>query len=51
MYQLFIFFTVTDPKTTVKPVWEQCVVVFLVPVLEIIMRLAESSVRHLMHSR
>jgi enediyne biosynthesis protein E5 len=41
MYQLFIFFMVTDPKTTVRPVWAQCVVVFLVAVVEMMLRLAE----------
>jgi Na+-translocating ferredoxin:NAD+ oxidoreductase RnfD subunit len=41
MYQLFIFFMITDPKTTVKPRWAQCVVVFAVAVVEMIMRLAE----------
>ncbi len=41
MYQLFIFFMITDPKTTVKPRWAQCLVVFLVAVVEMIMRLAE----------
>jgi Na+-translocating ferredoxin:NAD+ oxidoreductase RnfD subunit len=41
MYQLFIFFMITDPKTTVKPRWAQCVVVFLVAVVEMVMRLAE----------
>ena len=30
MYQLFIFFMVTDPKTTVRAKSGQCVVVFLV---------------------
>jgi len=42
MYQLFIFFMITDPKTTVKPKWAQCVVVFLVAVVEMILRLAEN---------
>lgn len=38
MYQLFIFFMITDPKTTVKPKWGQCVVAFLVAVVEAILR-------------
>jgi len=42
MYQLFIFFMVTDPKTTVKPRWAQCLVVFLVAVVEMILRLSEN---------
>ena len=41
MYQLFVFFMVTDPKTTVKSVQGQCVVVFLVAALETVMRLNE----------
>jgi len=42
MYQLFIFFMITDPKTTVKPRWAQCVVAGLVAVAEMILRLAEN---------
>lgn len=42
MYQLFIFFMITDPKTTVKPRWAQCLVVALVAVVEMILRLAEN---------
>jgi hypothetical protein len=39
MYQLFIFFMVTDPKTTVRAKPWQCVVVFLVALVEMILRL------------
>lgn len=39
MYQLFIFFMITDPKTTVRSKKWQCIVVFLVALLEMIMRL------------
>jgi enediyne biosynthesis protein E5 len=42
MYQLFIFFMITDPKTTVKSKRQQCLVVFLVALLEMILRLNES---------
>ena len=42
MYQLFIFFMITDPKTTVKPRWAQCLVAALVAVTEMILRLAEN---------
>jgi Na+-translocating ferredoxin:NAD+ oxidoreductase RnfD subunit len=42
MYQLFIFFMITDPKTTVQTTWGQCVVVCLVAVVEMILRLHES---------
>ena len=41
MYQLFIFFMVTDPKTTVRSRTGQCVVVFLVALVEAMLRLAE----------
>lgn len=42
MYQLFIFFMITDPKTTVQTKWGQCVVAFLVALAEMILRLHES---------
>jgi enediyne biosynthesis protein E5 len=39
MYQLFVFFMITDPKTTVHSrVW-QCVVVFVVAFVEFLLRL------------
>lgn len=41
MYQLFIFFMITDPKTTVRPTWAQCVVAFLVAAVEAMFRLME----------
>ena len=41
MYQLFIFFMVTDPKTTVRPRWGQAVVVVAVAFVEMLLRLAE----------
>jgi hypothetical protein len=41
MYQLFIFFMVTDPKTTVGPKWAQSVVVILVALLEMVFRLMQ----------
>jgi hypothetical protein len=41
MYQLFIFFMVTDPKTTVRSTFWQCVVVFVIAFVEMIMRLNE----------
>jgi hypothetical protein len=41
MYQLFIFFMVTDPRTTVGPRWAQCVVVVIVAFVEMLLRLAE----------
>ena len=39
MYQLFIFFMITDPKTTVRTKRGQCIVVFLVALLEMALRL------------
>jgi Na+-translocating ferredoxin:NAD+ oxidoreductase RnfD subunit len=39
MYQLFIFFMITDPKTTVRTKRGQCIVVFLVAVVEMLLRL------------
>jgi Na+-translocating ferredoxin:NAD+ oxidoreductase RnfD subunit len=39
MYQLFIFFMITDPKTTVRSKKGQCLVVFLVALLEMVLRL------------
>jgi len=41
MYQLFIFFMVTDPKVTVRPMWAQCLVVFIVAFVELMLRLNE----------
>ena len=39
MYQLFIFFMITDPKTTVRSKFWQCVVVAVVALVETILRL------------
>jgi Na+-translocating ferredoxin:NAD+ oxidoreductase RnfD subunit len=41
MYQLFIFFMVTDPKTTVRSTSGQCLVVFAVALVEAALRLAQ----------
>jgi enediyne biosynthesis protein E5 len=41
-YQLFIFFMITDPKTTVRSRWGQCVVAFLVAMVEMFFRLGQS---------
>jgi Na+-translocating ferredoxin:NAD+ oxidoreductase RnfD subunit len=41
MYQLFIFFMVTDPKTTVRDKRAQCVVAAAVAVVEMLLRLNE----------
>lgn len=42
MYQLFIFFMITDPKTTVTPRWGQYLVAVLIAVVEMILRLAQN---------
>jgi hypothetical protein len=42
MYQLFIFFMITDPRTTVRRRWGQYVVVILVAVVEMALRLADA---------
>jgi Na+-translocating ferredoxin:NAD+ oxidoreductase RnfD subunit len=39
MYQLFIFFMITDPKTTVRSKAGQCVVVLVVAAVEMLLRL------------
>jgi enediyne biosynthesis protein E5 len=42
MYQLFIFFMITDPKTTVRSRTGQCVVAFTIALVEFFMRLGSS---------
>ena len=41
MYQLFIFFMITDPKTTVRSKKWQCVVVVVIALVEMVMRLQQ----------
>jgi Na+-translocating ferredoxin:NAD+ oxidoreductase RnfD subunit len=41
-YQLFIFFMITDPKTTVRSRSGQCLVAFLVAAVEMLLRLDQS---------
>jgi hypothetical protein len=41
MYQLFIFFMITDPRTTVRSKVGQCTVVLAVASLETVLRLNE----------
>ena len=45
MYQLFVFFMITDPKTTVKSQKWQCIVVFFVAFVELLLRL-----NHVVHA-
>jgi Na+-translocating ferredoxin:NAD+ oxidoreductase RnfD subunit len=42
MYQLFIFFMITDPKTTVRSRTGQCIVVLVVALVEMALRLYQS---------
>ena len=42
MYQLFIFFMITDPKTTVRSRAGQCIVAFAIALVEFFMRLGSS---------
>jgi Na+-translocating ferredoxin:NAD+ oxidoreductase RnfD subunit len=42
MYQLFIFFMITDPKTTVRSQTGQCLVAFAIALVEFFMRLDNS---------
>jgi enediyne biosynthesis protein E5 len=37
-YQLFVFFMITDPKSTVHPRWAQCLVAFLIAMAESLFR-------------
>ena len=42
MYQLFIFFMITDPKTTVRSKIGQCIVVVAVALVETVLRLYQN---------
>ncbi len=42
MYQLFVFFMITDPKTTVRSRWGEAAVAFAVALVEMFLRLGES---------
>ena len=41
MYQLYIFFMITDPRTTVRRKWAQSVVVAVIALVEMLLRLSE----------
>ena len=41
MYQLYIFFMITDPKSTVHPKWAQSLVAFAVAAVEAVFRLMQ----------
>ena len=50
MFQLYIFFMITDPKTTVRGRWNQILVAVLVAVAETVCRLAFKDVHSLYHA-
>jgi hypothetical protein len=50
MFQLYIFFMITDPKTTTRARWSQCLVAVLVAVVETVLRLAFRDVHSLYHA-
>jgi hypothetical protein len=50
MFQLFIFFMITDPKTTPKRKWAQALVAVLVAVLDTVLRLGFEDVHAFYHS-
>jgi hypothetical protein len=50
MFQLYIFFMITDPRTTTKRVWSQCAVAVGVAVLDTVLRLAFRDVHSLYHA-
>ena len=41
MYQLFVFFMLTDPRTTVSSIGGRCTVAFMIAAVEAVLRLAE----------
>jgi hypothetical protein len=50
MFQLYIFFMITDPKTTTQRRWSQVLVAVLVAVMETVYRLAFEDVHSLYHA-
>jgi hypothetical protein len=50
MFQLYIFFMITDPKTTPRTRWGQCVVAVVVAIVETVLRLAFRDVHSLYHA-
>jgi Na+-translocating ferredoxin:NAD+ oxidoreductase RnfD subunit len=50
MFQLYIFFMITDPKTTTKSTWSQVVVAVLVAVAETFYRVVFEDVHSLYHA-
>jgi hypothetical protein len=50
MFQLFIFFMITDPKTITKPKWSQILVVVIVAFTDTFLRLVFHDVHSLFHA-
>lgn len=50
MFQLYIFFMITDPKTTTKSKWSQSLVAILVAIVETVYRLVFHDVHSLYHA-
>ncbi|QDU18545.1 RnfABCDGE type electron transport complex subunit D [Urbifossiella limnaea] len=50
MFQLYIFFMITDPPTTTRKKWSQVLVAVLVAVMETVYRLAFKDVHSLYHA-
>ena len=50
MFQLYIFFMITDPPTTTKRRWSQCLVAALVAVMETVLRLVFRDIHSLYHA-
>jgi hypothetical protein len=50
MFQLYIFFMITDPRTTTKARWSQCAVAVLVAIVETILQLGFHDVHSLYHA-
>jgi len=50
MFQLYIFFMITDPPTTTRAKWSQILVAVLVAVMETVYRLAFKDVHSLYHA-
>jgi hypothetical protein len=50
MFQLYIFFMITDPKTTTRARWSQNLVVVVVAVVETALRLAFRDIHSLYHA-
>jgi enediyne biosynthesis protein E5 len=50
MFQLYIFFMITDPKTITRRRWTQCLVVIIIAIVETLLRLGFRDVHSLYHA-